>query len=75
MESAGMDVEKYNVHSPRKAATSAVSEASVPLATILRAAGWASSHTFANYYKLPIVRHAEFANAVLIGGVQPTHTN
>ncbi len=75
MEAAGVDVEKYNVHSTRKAATSAASEAAVPLATILRATGWASGHTFAKYYKLPIVQHAEFANAVLSGNVRPAHTN
>ena len=76
MEASGIDVDIYTAHSTRKAATSAASEASVPLATILRAAGWASRHTFARYYQLPIVSHSEFADGVLTGvSTMSTHGN
>ena len=76
MEMAGIDVSIYTTHSTRKAATSQASELSVPLGTILRAAGWASHHTFAQYYKLPVVAHTTFANAVLAPyNVRTSHQN
>ena len=65
MEVAGINISIYTTHSTHKAATSQASESLVPLGTILRAAGWASHHTFAPYYKLPVVDHNTFATAVL----------
>ncbi len=68
MEQAGIDTSIYKTHSTRKSSTSAA-EASVPLATILRAAAWRSASTFAQYYRLPVVQHDQFAAAVLNPGV------
>ncbi len=65
MEQAGIDVSLYTTHSTRKASTSQASTMSVPLGTILRAAGWSNASTFAQFYRLPVMDHDTFANAVL----------
>ncbi len=65
MAQAGIDVSLYTTHSTRKASTSQASTKSIPLASILRAAGWSNADTFAAYYKLPVTDHSSFANAVL----------
>ena len=74
MKKAGIDTSVYTTHSTRKASTSQALK-SVPLATILKAAGWAGSQTFAQFYKLPVMGHHSFANAVLTTQVRPAHLN
>ena len=74
MTQAGIDTSVYTTHSTRKASTSKA-DVSVPLVTILRAAGWASGHTFAQYYKLPMLNHMDFAAAVLNPVNQSPHFN
>lgn len=54
LEQAGIDVSVYAPHSARSASCSAASIRGVPLATILRAAGWTGSRTFAQFYKRDI---------------------
>ena len=44
---AGVDLTRFKPHSIRAASSSAASQANVPLATILRTAGWSSECTFA----------------------------
>ncbi len=75
MANAGVDVSLYTTHSTRKAATSQAAEVSVPLGTFLKAAGWSNSHTFAQYYKLPVVQHDTFATAVLAPPGRASHFN
>ncbi len=65
MAQAGIDVSLYTTHTTRKASTSQASSKSIPLASILRAAGWSNADTFAAYYKLPVIDQSSFANAVL----------
>ena len=67
MKLAGIDVNSYTVHSSRAASTSKAAN-SLPLNSIMKAAGWSSNSTFANHYHRPILDHDSFAKAVL----QPT---
>ena len=75
MSAAGIDTSVYKTHSTRKASTSTASESFVPIGTIMRAAGWSNSVTFAQFYKLPVVDHASFANSVLSRTVPLSHHN
>ncbi len=75
MADAGIDTSLYTTHSTRKASTSQAAEVSVPLGTIMKAAGWAGSSTFAQYYRLPVVKHDTFANAVLRPAPITNHFN
>ena len=75
MEQAGVDTTKYKTHSTRKASTSQAAAASMLLATILKAAGWASGSTFAQFYHLPVMDHSSFATAVLTPVTPSTHLN
>jgi len=61
---AGID-SHFAPHSTRAAAVSAASRANVPVQEILKAAGWASCRTFAEYYKKEIKPQARFQEAVL----------
>ncbi len=65
MSEAGVDVSKYKVHSTRAASTSKAAN-SLPLSSILKAAGWATGSTFAAHYHRPVVEHSAFAEAVLL---------
>ncbi len=65
MEKGGIDISVYKTHSTRKASTSKAAEVFVPLSTIIKAAGWTTGNTFAQYYKFPVVDHTTFGHAVL----------
>lgn len=59
---AGIDTSVFTAHSVRSAATSA---ARVPIASILRTAGWTSECTFRKFYKRPVSGHTDFASSLL----------
>lgn len=50
---AGIDVSVYGAHSTRAASTSTAAK-QIPIATVLRAAGWSSAATFHRFYNLPV---------------------
>ena len=64
MKLAGIDVTSFKVHSSRSASTSKAAN-SLPLNTIMKAAGWSSASTFAKHYHKPLQDHSAFAKAVL----------
>ena len=66
---AGIDLGIFGCHTCRGAATSKVKAAGVPLATIIKTAGWESSNTFRKFYDRPINRSVEFASTVLEAGM------
>lgn len=65
LQAAGVDMAVFASHSTRSASTSAAMQANVPIATILRTAGWASDSTFRRFYNLPVTRDTTFASAIL----------
>ena len=64
MSKSGINVKEYKAHSVRAASTSKASQ-SLSIQSIMKAAGWARSSTFANHYRRPIQGHQDFADAVL----------
>ena len=50
MKMAGLDTEKYKLHSTRGASTSAAKRLGVPINVIMRQASWKSVSSFAKYY-------------------------
>ena len=55
LKSAGIDVDQFSAHSTRSASTSCCKTGGLSLSVILKAAGWASSETFASFYDKPLV--------------------
>jgi len=62
---AGID-EMFTAHSTRSASTSTAA-VSLPIDCVLQAAGWSSAQIFAKYYKKPLSKKQDFAEAVLGG--------
>lgn len=62
---AGVDLTRFKPHSIRAASSSATSQANVPLATILRTAGWSSEFTFAQYYQKRGAQTGTYATTIL----------
>ena len=54
LQDAGIDVSIFSAHSSRTATISYSANAQIPLADILKAAGWSNSQTFAEHYNKPI---------------------
>lgn len=69
LTAAGVDMNIFTPHSTRAAATSAMARARIPVATILRCAGWSREQTFARYYKKE-VENKELSVAHLLGKKQ-----
>ena len=68
LSDAGIRTDKFTAHSTRAAACSAASRKGVPLATIMKAAGWSRSSTFAKFYDKPVEDTGEyncFAESIL----------
>lgn len=65
MLAAGVDMGIFGPHSTRSATTSKAMGKGVPLATILRTAGWESECTFRKFYNKPVARDVTFAESVL----------
>lgn len=61
---SGIDMSIFTPHSTRAAAASAAALAKVPVATILKTAGWSNVGTFATFYKKPIIQN-NFSQAIL----------
>ena len=51
MERSGIDTVQFGAHSTRMASTSAAAVNGLPIATLMKAAGWSSESTFARFYK------------------------
>ena len=62
---AGVDLTRFKPHSIRAASSSAASQAKVPLATILRTAGWSSEYTFVQYYQKEVQTQGTYATNIL----------
>ena len=62
---AGVDLTRFKPHSTRAASSSAASQAKVPLATILRTAGWSSEYTFVQYYQKEVQTQGTYATNIL----------
>jgi hypothetical protein len=65
MTSSGINIDKFNPHSTRSAATSRASVCSVPLDQILSTAGWSLANTLAKFYNKQIYVNNGFANKIL----------
>ena len=55
MTSAGINTAFFGAHSTRAASSSAARKAGLPLAEIMKSAGWSRSSTFERFYHKPIV--------------------
>ena len=51
LKKSGIDVTVFGAHSCRAASTTAAAEKGLPIETIMKAAGWSTSSTFAVFYK------------------------
>lgn len=65
MTASGIDTSFFKPHSVRSASVSAVSDKGLPLATILRTAGWSNQCTFRKLYNRPITVDTGFCTAIL----------
>ena len=54
LETAGIDISIYKLHSTREAASIAMKENLFPVEDILQTAGWSNVKTFAKFYDKPI---------------------
>ena len=70
MARAGIDLARFGSHSTRGAATSMALAKGVPVATIIKTAGWKYSDTFRKFYNRPITRDGGFAQALLDASAQ-----
>lgn len=64
LKGAGIDIRQFSAHSTRSASTSAAALRDVPLDTIMLAAGWSHTSTFARFYQKQIVQDSSLASAV-----------
>ncbi|XP_071127737.1 uncharacterized protein [Mytilus edulis] len=62
---AGIDMTIFTPHSTRGAATSYVS-GRIPIATILRTAGWRKDSVFRKFYQRPITNDSSFSYEILL---------
>ncbi|CAC5389754.1 unnamed protein product [Mytilus coruscus] len=62
---AGIDMKIFTPHSTRGAATSYVS-GRIPIATILRTAGWRKDSVFRKFYRRPITNDSSFSKEILM---------
>lgn len=51
LEKAGIDMNMFTPHSTRAASMSAAYRANVPIATIMKTAGWSNVSTFSKFYQ------------------------
>ena len=67
LKASGVDMTLFTPHSTRAAPSSAAQRDIVPLATIVKTAGWSKKSTFARYYNNPI-RDIDLESAVGFSG-------
>ena len=65
LQAAGVNMDVFGVHSTRAASTSQAVLKGIPLATIIRTAGWKQDQTFRKFYQRPITRDTTFATSLL----------
>lgn len=66
LQRAGIDTNQYTAHSTRAASTSFARSHDIPLATILKQAGWKGEKTFKDFYLKPLEGgQPSFSQAVL----------
>ena len=61
MTASGIDTSFFKPHSVRLASVSTVSDNGLPLATILRTAGWSNQCTFLKFYYRPLTVDYRFS--------------
>ena len=62
---SGINTKIFGAHSTRAAATSKAKQLSVPIADIMKKAGWSRKSTFAKFYDKKIVDSDQVSEAVL----------
>lgn len=67
LEKAGVDTTIFTPHSTRAASTTGAKMMNVPLATIIKTAGWSNTTTFSKYYDKSPKQGIDFAQALLKG--------
>jgi hypothetical protein len=65
MTASGIDTSFFKPHSVRLASVSTMSDNGLPLATILRTAGWSNQCTFRKFYYRPLTVDTGFRTAIL----------
>lgn len=65
LKASGIDTTKFKAHSTRAAATSAAKRRHLPIADILKQAGWANERTFDKFYNKPLQAAPNFAHTIL----------
>lgn len=65
MKNSGIDVEKFGSHTTRSAVSSKVKQSGVPIADIMKVAGWSSDTTFSRFYDKPLEDNESFQRAAL----------
>ena len=51
LQRSGIDTGQFGAHSTRMASTSKAAAFGVPMATVMKAAGWSAESTFTRFYK------------------------
>ena len=64
MDLSGVDTSVFTAHSTRAAATTGAKAMHVPLATIMKTAGWTNSATFSRYYDKTVPGTKDFAETL-----------
>ncbi len=65
MQQAGVDVAQFKPHSTRAASVSAADKLGVPIAEIIKTAGWSNETTFRKYYNKPLASKQCMAQTLL----------
>ena len=66
MFAAGIDINKFKVHSVRSATTTKANARNIPLKDIMTLAGWTSESTFKKYYLKPVRRPVQPMSSALL---------
>lgn len=65
LKTSGINMSMFTAHSTRAASSSAALASNIPLATILKTAGWEQESTFRKFYNKPIMRNTEYGRGIL----------
>lgn len=66
MSQAGIDTKEFRPHSIRSASTSKAAAKNLPIADIMKAAGWSSPDTFLKFYHKSVQEQPTFSEVVLL---------
>ena len=64
MQKSGIDIAVFRPHSCRAASTSAAYDKGMPIATIMKAAGWSSAKTYYQYHK-KLIQEETFSTNII----------